>query len=57
MGFTPAEVKNMSLWEYSAVVEGWLKAHETGKEMTSQESDAIWAELEAYKENMVLRKH
>lgn len=27
MGFTPAEVGQMSLWQYAAAYEGWRKAN------------------------------
>lgn len=27
MGFTPAEVNQMSVWEFAAAVAGWNKAH------------------------------
>jgi hypothetical protein len=32
MGFTPKEMRAMSLWEYSAALDGWRKAHETADE-------------------------
>jgi hypothetical protein len=28
MGFTPQQMREMSLWEYSTYVEGWRRAHE-----------------------------
>lgn len=31
MGFTPAEVGRMSLWQLSACVDGWNRAHGDGK--------------------------
>jgi hypothetical protein len=28
MGFTPQQMRAMSLWEYTAYLDGWRKAHE-----------------------------
>jgi hypothetical protein len=28
MGFTPNQMRAMSLWEYTACLDGWRKAHE-----------------------------
>jgi hypothetical protein len=28
MGFTPQQMRGMSLWEYSAYLDGWRKAHD-----------------------------
>lgn len=32
IGFTPAQVDGMSLWEFSACVEGWRRANSTEEE-------------------------
>jgi hypothetical protein len=32
MGFTPYQMRAMSLWEYGAYLDGWRQAHETDKE-------------------------
>lgn len=32
MGFTPRDMRAMSLWEYTAYLDGWHKAHEPEKE-------------------------
>jgi hypothetical protein len=32
MGFTPRQMQAMSLWEYSACLDGWRQAHEVAKE-------------------------
>lgn len=32
MGFTPRQMREMSLWEYSCCLDGWRQAHETEKE-------------------------
>jgi hypothetical protein len=39
MGFTPAEVDAMSLWEFSASIEGWNKARGDGKPLPPSEEE------------------
>jgi hypothetical protein len=44
MGMPPREMRAMSLWEYTACVEGWRRAHETDEdqdEMTPERFRAI----------------
>jgi hypothetical protein len=48
MGFTPAQVDAMSLWEFLAVRDGWVAANspaDTLKPPTPEEHDAM---LEKY---------
>lgn len=49
-GFTPAQVKEMSLWEFNAVVEGKTKANEAangGGEVKAPTEDEFFAAIEA----------
>jgi len=44
MGFTPAQVKEMSAWEYLAALEGYIEANtpkDEGK-LASAEADELW---------------
>jgi hypothetical protein len=42
MGYTPAEIGAMSIWEYSAVVDGYIEANSAPETMTGSEMDDIW---------------
>jgi hypothetical protein len=47
MQIAPSELRDMSLWEFAAMVKGWNQAHEpakSGSELTPEIED----ELEAY---------
>lgn len=37
MGFPPREVKAMSMWEYTACLEGWRRAHEPNPDKAEDE--------------------
>ena len=43
MGFTPCQMRAMSLWEYTAYLDGWRKAHEP--EDKQEEEDGMTPEL------------
>lgn len=48
MGFTPAEVGAMSLWQFMACAEGWRKAHSSEKPgMRPEEIDDVAAMFDA----------
>lgn len=40
MGFTPREVEEMSMWQFTAACAGFSKQNEDG--MTDKEADALW---------------
>lgn len=43
LGYTADEVWNMSVWEYSALVDGWAEVHAAGDQGLSQaEADDLW---------------
>jgi hypothetical protein len=45
MGISPAEAKKMSIWEFSAVAERWIEAHDGGQrdgKLSKEEADEIW---------------
>ncbi len=43
LGFTPRDIKEMSMWEFMAALEGYVKANsaDDGK-MSSAEVDDVW---------------
>ncbi|MGR9420665.1 hypothetical protein [Rhizobium leguminosarum] len=43
LGFTPQDVKSMSMWEFMAALEGYVKANsaDDGK-LSSAEVDDVW---------------
>ena len=51
MGFTPQEVDRMSVWQFMATVDGYMRAHdpENGNKLSKQEADALadWMGLNA----------
>lgn len=44
MGFAPAEVGAMSVWEFGAASAGWLSAHTPAREgeLSAAEEDALF---------------
>lgn len=48
MGLPPSEVRNMSLWQFSAVIEGWNRAQdpESAKRLTDEEADELFAMID-----------
>lgn len=49
MGFTPEQVRRMSLWEWSAVVNGYIEANspkDAGK-LSESEKDELFAWIDA----------
>lgn len=52
MGFTPAQVKELSMWEFAAALDGWVEANAPPDDQTKM-SDADKAELwDMVQENM-----
>lgn len=49
MGFTPKEIRGMSLWEFRATIDGFVKANGGGEDksstITEDEYDDILARL------------
>lgn len=44
MGFSPQQINLMSIWEFNALVDGWMKANDSSGVTTLSESekDEIW---------------
>lgn len=44
MGFTPQQVDQMSMWQYLAAVEGYVKANsvDDANGLSSREADELW---------------
>ncbi len=43
LGFTPNDIKALSMWEFMAALEGYVKANSSdGGKMTSAEVDDVW---------------
>jgi hypothetical protein len=52
MGISPADVKRMSIWEFAAVAERWIEAHDTGERgkgdrLDDATKDEIWDWMKA----------
>ena len=48
MGFSPQQVRAMSMFQYFAALDGFVAANSPeDKGMTKQEEDELWAWLEA----------
>lgn len=45
MGFSPQDVRAMSIWQYAAAVEGFSDANtpESEKGLSSKEKDELWS--------------
>lgn len=43
MGFTPREVDQMSLWEFSAASGGFMKANSSDETLSSEQAEALAA--------------
>lgn len=48
MGYTPQQVNDMSMWQYLAAVEGYVRANDpdASKELSAQEADDLWQWLQ-----------
>jgi hypothetical protein len=47
MQIAPSEVRNMSLWQYTALVQGWNKANEPEHEpLTPDEEEELFELIE-----------
>lgn len=44
MGFSPQQVQRMSMWQYFAAMDGFMKANDpnAGKKLSEQEADELW---------------
>lgn len=44
MGFSPQQINQMSIWEFNALVDGWMKANDSsgGTTLSESEKDEIW---------------
>lgn len=47
MGWTTAEVKRASVFEFSAAMVGWGKQHEDPTKMSEADKDDVWAWMQA----------
>lgn len=47
MGFTPQEVGKMSMWQFMAAVDGYVKAQGGGEKMSNKEADELFEWLQA----------
>lgn len=48
MGFSPQEVRAMSMWQYFAALDGWRKANSPDDSgLSKQEEDALWEMVQA----------
>lgn len=49
MGFSPAEVNRMSIWQFTQAVEGFNKANnpDAGNELSQAEADDLWQWLQS----------
>lgn len=47
MGWTVAEVKAASVFEFSAAMVGWSKQHEDSRQMSEADKDDVWTWLQA----------
>ncbi|WP_296584223.1 hypothetical protein [Xanthobacter sp.] len=45
MGFTPQQVDAMSMWQFTAALEGFARHHdpESDKKLSAGERDDLWA--------------
>jgi hypothetical protein len=46
MGIAPSEAKKMTVWEFVAVADRWIEAHDTeqpGSRLSQTDKDDIWA--------------
>ena len=50
MGFSPREVRKMSLWQFMAALDGYIAANspDADKRLTAQEEDELWTLIEDY---------
>jgi hypothetical protein len=48
MGFTPQQVNAMSMWQFAAAFDGYVKANGGGEEkMSNAEADDLWKWLQS----------
>lgn len=45
MGFTPQDVRRMSMWSFFAAREGYIRANDpdAGKELSEAEAEELWS--------------
>lgn len=50
MGFSPSEVRRMSMWGYMAALDGFIAANSPeDKGITGEEADELWALVDGAK--------
>ncbi len=42
MGLAPSELKKMTVWETTAVMQVWSEAHGKGDGLSNSEADELW---------------
>lgn len=48
MGFTPQQINAMSMWQFAAALDGYVKANGGGEEkMSNAEADDLWTWLQS----------
>ena len=47
MGYSPTEIRDMSLWEFEAAFEGWSKANGISTGLSDTEFDELSAMVDA----------
>jgi hypothetical protein len=47
MGYSPQQVNAMSMWQFTAAVDGYVKANGGEDKMSSAEADELWNWLQA----------
>ena len=45
MGFTPAQVDEMSMWEFDAALQGYIEANSTEDQLTDEEEKQLREEI------------
>jgi hypothetical protein len=46
MQIAPSELREMSLWELSAMIKGWNEAHKPDDKLTPQVEDELFAYIQ-----------
>jgi hypothetical protein len=47
MGYSPQQVNAMSMWQFYAAVDGFVKSHQTGGKLSDGEKDGLWDWLQS----------
>ncbi|MDX3929254.1 MAG: hypothetical protein QHC90_26065 [Shinella sp.] len=47
MGFSPQTVNGMSMWQFMAALDGYIRAQNGVEKMTNAEADDLWQWLQS----------